>query len=193
MQAKDEALARVMSAARAGDARAYRSLLDLLTQHLKPQIRRLLSRAGGQAGTSELEDILQETLIAVHTRLHTFDPAYPVLVWVNAIARYKVIDHYRRVGDARRRIPIEEVEASLADPADPEDATLAGRDVARLLALLPDNLRRPIEDVKLKGLTVAESAARSGMSEAAVKVGIHRGMKRLIARMGGALTTALAG
>ncbi len=181
MSTVENDLSAAMTAARTGDSRAYRYLLDRLSHHLRSQIRRLLARTGAN-GTSELEDILQETLIAIHTRLHTYDPSYPVTAWVNAIARYKVVDYYRAVGDNRRRIPIEDVEALLADPV--SERSDAARDVSRLLSSLPPHLRKPIEDVKLQGFTVAESAARSGMSESAVKVGIHRGMKRLAAKLG---------
>ena len=35
--------------------------------------------------------------------------------------------------------------------------------------------------MKLEGLSVAETARATGMSEAAVKVGVHRGLKALAA------------
>ncbi|MDR3496943.1 MAG: sigma-70 family RNA polymerase sigma factor [Ancalomicrobiaceae bacterium] len=181
MSTRDPELASIMAAAQAGDAKAYRRLLDGLSVHLKPHIRRLLAGMGSN-GAAELDDILQETLIAVHGRLHTYDPTYPVTAWVNAIARYKVVDHFRAVGDNRRKIPIETVESLMSEP-EAEQAD-AARDVQRLLATLPANLRRPIEEVKLRGLSIAEAAHAVGMSQAAVKVGIHRGMKRLIARFG---------
>lgn len=181
-------LAALMAIAQKGDAKAYRRLLDCLSMHLKGHIRRLLARMGSN-GAAELDDILQETLLAVHGRLHTYDPAYPVTAWVNAIARYKLVDHYRAVGDARRKIPIDDVDTLMSEPE--AEAVDAARDVERLLSTLPANLRRPIEEVKLKGLSIAEAAQAAGVSQAAVKVSIHRGMKRLIARFGiGAPTMA---
>ena len=179
MSTHDQELAAIMAAAQAGDAKAYRRLLDRLSVHLKPHIRRQLVRMGSN-GATELDDILQETLFAVHSRLHTYDPAYPVAAWVNAIARYKLVDHFRAVGDSRRKVPIETVTTLQTQPeAHQADAV---RDVSRLLATLPANLRRPIEEVKLRGLSIAEAAHAVGMSQSAIKIGIHRGMKRLIAR-----------
>jgi len=174
-------LAIAMREARTGCPKAYRRLLDLLSQHLKGHIRRILTRMGG-SGAADLEDILQETLISIHNRLHTYDSAYPVTVWVNAIARYKVIDSFRASGYRFKQINLDDLGDVLADPVEHQPG--AARDVERLLSSLPVNLRRPIEDVKLRGLTIAESAARTGMSESAVKIGIHRGMKRLAASLG---------
>ena len=173
-------LAVALRDARGGCPKAYRRFLDLLSQHLKSHVRRLLSRMGGSA--SDVDDILQETLISIHNRLHTYDDNYPVTVWVNAIARYKVIDAYRASGHRLRQVNLDDLGDVLADPTQPQPG--AARDVARLLSSLPANLRRPIEDVKLMGLTIAEAAASSGMSESAVKIGIHRGMKRLAAKLG---------
>jgi len=181
MASLEDDLARAMLGARGGCPRAYRRLLDLLSKHLKSHIRRILTRAGG-ASAADLEDILQETLIAIHNRLHTYDPAYPVTVWVNAIARYKVVDNFRASSNRLKQINLDDIGEVLADPVEHQPG--AAQDVARLLSSLPANLRRPIEDVKLMGLTIAESAARTGMSESAVKIGIHRGMKRLAATLG---------
>lgn len=181
MSTQNPELAAIMAAAQTGDTKAYRRLLDRLSTHLKPYIRRLLLRMGSN-GAAELDDILQETLFAVHSRLHTYDPAYPVTAWASGIARYKLVDHFRAVGDNRRKIPIEAVETLSTLPEAYQSDT--ARDVERLLAMLPANLRRPIEAVKLKGLSIAEAASAVGMSQSAVKVSIHRGMKRLIARFG---------
>jgi RNA polymerase sigma-70 factor (ECF subfamily) len=180
MSVLEAELSDAMLRARAGCPKAYRRLLDLLSQHLKGQIRRILSRTGGKNGI-DADDILQETLLSIHNRLHTYDSAYPVTVWVNAIARYKVIDSLRASTHRMKQIDLDEVGEIIADPVEHEPG--AAHDVARLLSSLPANLRRPIEDVKLMGLTVAESAARRGMSESAVKIGIHRGMKRLAAAL----------
>ena len=82
---------------------------------------------------------------------------------------------------------------SLHDPLDDEmplfaasdhDAQDARRDLMGLLQTLPDKQRRPIECVKIDGLSVAETARLTGLSESAVKVGIHRGLKSLAARLG---------
>ena len=130
----------------------------------------------------EVEDLVQEALIAVHNQRHTYDTAQPLTAWLHAIAHYKLVDLLRR--RARRDL--------LHDPLDDEnnllvatdnDAADARRDVAKLLDTLPDRQRLPIVHVKLEGLSVAETAKLTGMSESAVKVGVHRGLKALAARI----------
>ena len=162
-----------------GDALRYRRFLDGLSGHLRAYLRRRLPRA-----QDDVEDILQETLLAVHNARHTYRPDQPLTAWVHAIARYKLMDFFR--AHSRRE--------ALHDPFDDDgglfvasevEATNARRDVAALLRNLPDRHRLPIQLVKLEGLSVAEAAQRSGMSKSAVKVGVHRGLKALAARIRG--------
>ena len=124
---------------------------------------------------------MQETLIAVHTRRATYDPDRPFGVWLFAIARYKMIDHFRR---NRRVQPIEGLEDILVAEGF-EDASLARLDVARLLDDLPAKQAAAIRDTKIAGLSVAEAAEREGIGESDVKVSVHRGLKALAARIRG--------
>lgn len=160
----------LMLSAQAGNAAAYHVLLKTLTPHLRAYFARRLERKG------EAEDLVQETLIAIHTKRASFDPAQPFTAWLHAIARYKLIDHFRRSG-IRRTLPLEEAD-SVTDSEDRE-AIDAARDVERLLAKLPEHKRALLRDVKLDGLSTAEAAAKTGLSESAVKVGIHRSLKAL--------------
>ncbi len=177
MAASEDDLKALMIASLDGDGVAYRALLDRIGGHLRGYYRGRLPQAG--QGISEAEDLVQETLIAVHTRRHTYDRGQPFTPWLYAIARYKLIDHLRRTRATAMHVPIEAAQAITArsDQADAE-STL---DVGRLLARLPPKMRTAITDVKLQGLSVAEAAARSGMSESAVKVNVHRGLKALAA------------
>lgn len=164
-----------------GDAAAYRRFLDGLTGFLRAYLRRRLPRA-----LDDVEDILQETLLAVHNARHTYREDQPLTAWVHAIARYKLMDFFR--AHARREAlhePIDDDPRIFVD-ADTEPAD-ARRDVGRLLEGLPDRHRVPIEMVKIQGLSVAETAQRTGMSESAVKVGVHRGLKALAAALRGSL------
>jgi RNA polymerase sigma-70 factor (ECF subfamily) len=168
-------LKALMLRALGGDGAAYRALLQRLQGHLRAYFARRLGRA------SEAEDLLQETLIAMHSRRETYDPSRPFTAWVYAIARYKLIDHFRRT---RRR-----AEDPLDDPdmlfsAADAQAVEARLDVTRLLGRLPERTQRLIRDVKIEGLSTAEAAARHGMTESAVKVGVHRGLKTLGAKAG---------
>lgn len=128
----------------------------------------------------EVEDLVQETLLAVHNQRHTYDAGQPLTAWVHAIARYKLIDLLRRrAGRDALTDPLDD-DLHMFASSDAEAAD-ARRDLARLLERLPDRQRLPIVHVKLEGLSVIETARMTGMSESAVKVGVHRGLKALAA------------
>jgi len=127
---------------------------------------------------------VQEALLAVHNQRHTYDAGQPLTAWVYAIAKYKLIDLLRR-RSVREALtdPLDglaENAAELFSTADGEAAE-ARRDLGRLLAQLSDRQRLPILHTKLEGLSVAEAARATGMSESAVKVGVHRGLRALAA------------
>lgn len=162
-----------------GNAVAYHDFLKALSGHLRAYFRRRLFQQ-----PDDVEDLVQETLLAVHNQRHTYRSNQPLTAWIHAIARYKFVDLLR----ARS------TRENLNDPLDDEvllfaesdsDAIEAKQDVNKLLADLPDRQRLPIMHVKLEGLSVVETALRTGMSESAIKVGIHRGLKALAERMRG--------
>jgi RNA polymerase sigma-70 factor, ECF subfamily len=166
-------LKALMSEAQCGDAAAYARLLSALAAHLRAFFRRRLSR-----DPDSVEDLVQETLLAVHNQRHTFEPDQPFTPWVHAIAKYKLIDAFRRRSSRPEEpLPDDDELDVLAESA--AEAATAQRDVAKLLASLPRHFRLPIEHVKLEGLSVQEAAVRTGMSVSAVKIGIHRGLKLL--------------
>jgi len=174
----DEIEARLrglMLAGLAGQAGPYRQLLTELSGRLRAYYRR---RA--PAGV-DVEDLVQETLIAVHTRRATYDASQPFTAWAYAIARYKLIDALRR-GRAHLRAPLEAADALFVAPG--AEAAMAGRDLERVLGKLPKRTRALIRDVKLAGLSTREAAQKHGMSESAVKVAVHRGLKALSAEYG---------
>ena len=168
-----EQLDQLMQAALAGDQIAYREFLREAAQRLRGFLRRRLA-TGSMA---DLEDLVQETLLAVHAKRHTFNPSEPVGPWLFAIARYRMIDAIRRRRTEGVRVDLDDVPDLPAD-ADPEEAT-ASLDVGRLISTLPRQMRVPIELTKLQGMSVQDAAAQAGMSVSAIKVGVHRGLKRL--------------
>ena len=170
-------LKALMIAGLAGDPAAYRLLLTRLSGHLRAYYKGRLARM--RRGASEAEDLTQDALMAIHTRRHTYDPAEPLTPWVHAIARYKLIDHLRRTASAQADVAIEFADAVTAQ--DDHLAAESSHDLTRLLGQLPEKMRLAIETVKLEGLSVAEAATRSGMSQSAVKVNVHRGLKALAA------------
>lgn len=162
-----------------GDKTAYRDFLLELTRHLRARLRKKLRRRD-----DDVEDLVQETLIAVHKGLDTFRPDVPLTAWISAIVRYKVADYHR----ARFRWD------SLHEPLDDDgdlfvesgsDVSDAQRDVQQLLATLPNGQRVSIVHTRLWGMSVAETASLTGLSESAVKVGVHRGLKALAAKIRG--------
>lgn len=170
---REQRLHVLMVRALAGDAAAYRQFLAELSGYLRAFLRRRLGRL-----PDDIEDLVQETLLAVHNQRHTYDPARPVTAWLHAIARYKMVDLLRR----RARTDV------LTDTLDDIDELLvaseapaadARHDLAGLLAQLPDKQRLPIVYVKLEAMSVQQAARLTGLSESAVKVGIHRGLKKL--------------
>ncbi len=173
--ATEPELRALMAAGLRGDAAAHRTLLDRLSRRLRAYYKGKLFRIGRSA--TEAEDLVQEALMAIHTRRDTYDPAEPLTPWVYAIARYKLIDYLRRTRAAQLDIPIDDAEDVVAQ--DDHVGAESAHDLHRLMARLPDKMRRAIQAVKLDGLTTAEAAGRCGMSEAAVKVNVHRGLKAM--------------
>lgn len=175
----EERLRGLLVAGLDGDGAAYHRFLKELSAYLRAFVRRRLARF-----PDDVEDLVQDTLIAVHRQRHTYRTDQPLTAWVHAIARYKVTDWLRaRAGREALHDPLHE-ESMLFAAAD-NDAADARRDVARLLDDLPDRHRLPIVHVKLEGLSVVEAARATGMSESAVKVGVHRGLKALAAKIRG--------
>jgi RNA polymerase sigma-70 factor (ECF subfamily) len=123
---------------------------------------------------------VQESLLAIHNRRETFDCAQRFMPWVYAIARHKMIDHFRRTPRGTS-VPIHSAGALFVD--DGSAAVEARLDIEKALALLPKRSRALLRSVKLDGLSIAEAAELHGLSEAAVKVGVHRSMWRLTAQL----------
>ncbi|MFT4074135.1 MAG: sigma-70 family RNA polymerase sigma factor [Asticcacaulis sp.] len=162
----------LMRSAQGGDAAAYRTLLESLRPWLVAYFRRRLMGSDG-------EDLVQMTLLSLHEKRHTYDPSAPFLPWISAVARNKLIDYVRRSG---RHVHVElNEELGLEDGMQPD---LAARDVAVLLAKLPKDQARLIKLHKLDGLSVEEVSSATGKSASAVKVGVHRGLKKLQAMVG---------
>lgn len=159
-----------------GDAAAQTALLRALV----PLLRSFYGRRLGSA-RADVEDLVQETLIAVHTRRAAYDRSRPFTVWLYAVARYRMIDHVRR---RKVAVSLNDVEATLVDD-DFEHASQARMDVETLLSTLSPKQSRAIRDTHVEGKSVAEAAAQAGIGASDVKVSVHRGLKALAARIRG--------
>ena len=175
MEANEERLRGLLVRGLGGDALAYHDFLKALSSHLRAFLRRRLVQL-----PDDVEDLVQESLLAVHNQRHTYDAGQPLTAWVHAIARYKLVDLLRRrAGRDQLTEPLDD-ENEVFSSAD-ADAAEARRDLGKLLQQLPERQRLPIVHMKLEGLSVVETARLTGMSESAVKVGVHRGLKALAA------------
>jgi RNA polymerase sigma-70 factor (ECF subfamily) len=168
----ENGLRRLMALAQQGDRIAYRALLEACQIWL----RRYFARRVPQ---SQLDDLVQETLVSLHVKRATYDPALPFLPWMAAIARYRWVDHLRRV----YRLKETALDAEPEEPQEPRDPhlmpSLARVGLDRMLIALPARQAEAIRLTKIEELTVAEASAQSGQSMALIKINVHRGMKRL--------------
>ncbi len=175
LDARENKLKGLLELGLTGDEPAYRAFLQELSAHLRAFFRRRLAGL-----PDEVEDLVQEALLAIHLKRHTYDARVPLTPWIHAIAKYKLIDFLRRRSRSDLlNDPLDDL-LDLATEPDTEAAD-ARRDLGKLLARLPERQRLPLIYTKLEGLSVAEASERSGMSESAVKVGVHRGLKALAA------------
>jgi RNA polymerase sigma factor (sigma-70 family) len=166
-----------MQASLDGDAAATHALLSALV----PVLRRYYARR--MASAADLEDLMQETLIAVHSRRASYDRTRAFGPWLFAVARYKMIDHFRR---SRHDVALDDVSELWGDLLGDdgfEDAVSARLDIDAALLTLPPKQAATIRATKIEGLSIAEAASRDRISEADVKVSVHRGLKALAKRL----------
>jgi RNA polymerase sigma-70 factor (ECF subfamily) len=159
-------------AANAGDARAYAKFLQAVT----PVLRGIVRAKGVSLGAAGCEDVLQEVLLAVHLKRHTWEPDSPVRPWLYAITRYKVIDAFRARG-RKIDVPIDDFADVLAADAGPDPTEAA--DMAKMIGMLDERSATIIRKIGLEGDSVAETGAALTMSEGAVRVALHRALKTL--------------
>ena len=175
MRASEDQLRAWMVDGLDGNAASHAALLRALVPLLRAFYRR-------RVGDSDaIEDIVQETLIAVHTRRMTYDRDRTFTAWLFAVARYKMVDHFRRI---RQTCPIDDIENLLASPGF-EDEAGARIDIDDLLGHLPAKQSRLIRQTRLEGHSIADTATVEGLGESDVKVSVHRGLKALAARIRG--------
>src|SRR5262245_6118886 len=108
MTVQEAELKDLMLAGLQGDSAAHRALLERLSRHLRAYYKGRLGRIG--RSVAEAEDLVQEALLAIHTRRHTYDPSQLLTPWVHAIARYKLIDHLRRTRGSLADVPIDDAQ-----------------------------------------------------------------------------------
>lgn len=173
-KARETEWSQLMCAAIGGDEAAYRKLLADLSRALRPIVRR--GFAGVTAAQSEVEDVVQEVMLAIHLKRHTWDQTKPIGPWIMAISRNKMIDDLRRKG-RRGEVPIDGM-MDLLEAGGHEDAIHA-HDVNRVLDGLTGKNREIVQAITLDGHSARDVAERLGMTEVAVRVSLHRSLKAL--------------
>jgi RNA polymerase sigma-70 factor (ECF subfamily) len=174
MGADEEEWAVLMRSAMMGDEAAYRTFLKAITPSIRAAARRNLARYS--RGAADAEDVVQDTLLAIHLKRQTWDQDRPIGPWIAAIARNKFIDLMRRRGRAVE-VPIEDVAPILA--AEEAGAMLEAYEVHRMLENLNEKQRSVVRSLAVEGASVRQTAQRLSMSEGAVRVTLHRAVKVL--------------
>lgn len=168
-------LADLLRSAIAGDARRYAQFLDRIAGLVRAYARRKISHGG-----VDPEDVVQEVLLAIHLKRHTWLPDAPVLPWVYAIARFKLIDAFRRRG-RRVEVELDDIAETFAQP---EVETVSERDIGRALEGLAPGQRSVVAAISVEGRSIEETARTLDMTESAVRVALHRGLAAIARRFG---------
>ena len=119
---------------------------------------------------------MQETLLALHLKRHTWQQSEPLTPWVLAIARNKLIDHLRRGGRAIK-VPIDDVIDTLE--AEVDEPQIDNQEVSVMLQALPERQRHIVQAITLNGEAIKDVAAQLKMKEVAVRVALHRSLKAM--------------
>jgi RNA polymerase sigma-70 factor, ECF subfamily len=179
VEEREQRWAEAMRAERRSDAIAYERMLKEVATALRRSLAARLVRVGLDA--HEADDLVQEILMGLHRKRHTWDPARPFLPWLHTITRYKLIDFMRhRRGDTRRRVDLalEDWVEIVESPAD--EADYSTWEVDRHLAVLPVSQRKIVRAIAVEGASVRSVAQGLATSEGAVRVTLHRAIRRLL-------------
>ncbi len=170
--AGDASLEELLKAANRGDQRAYTGFLTAVT----PLLRGIARSRGSGLGNEVCEDIVQETLLAIHQKRHTWREDLPVRPWLYAIVRYKVVDAFRSRG-RRVHMQIDDFAETIA--AEPDDDLTVRSDMDRVISQLDDRSAKIVRSIGIDGDSIADVSGKLGMTETAVRVALHRGLKKL--------------
>ncbi len=181
----EERLKKLFLTGGAGDGKAYAEFLEVSAKIVRSNLRKTLP-GSGVFSRDLIEDLVQDVLLALHQKRHTFRDEYPILPWLFAIARHRWIDIARMMSVRPELLTWDESDwdrvpdSEAHDRAERREAeSEAKTEVAALLEVLTPKQRELIRLAKLEELPLQEVAKRTGLSLSAVKVGIHRAMLKL--------------
>ena len=167
-----QTLEDLMRAPIAATPSAYHRVLTAVT----PVLRKVVRARGAGLGPEGCEDVLQDVLLAIHGKRHTWREDQPLRPWLYAIARHKVVDAFRARG-SRIDLSIDDFAEGLPAPEGPDPTT--AHDMEKVLNALEPREADLVRAFGLNGESTAETAARLNMSEGAVRVALHRALKSL--------------
>src|ERR1041384_5275333 len=151
LRERDDEWTGLMRSAISGDSAAYHRLLRAVTPVLRAAARRGLARAGQPVDQSE--DIVQDILLAVHLKRHTWDASAPFAPWLFAIARNKLIDALRRRG-RRIFVNIDDFSETLAGA--PVEESVPPGEVTTHLNGLPKRQRDVLQSIAVDSASIKE-------------------------------------
>ena len=169
----DEEIAGLMRAGLKGDRNAYRDLFHSILPMLTDMIR-----AMAPALPPDLrEDVVQEILISIHAKRATWRQDKPILPWIYAIARHRLIDHMRKQKRTLNvDIALDDVVDFAAAPAEPQDLR---HDLEKGIRGLNTQTEAVVRSMGIEGKNAKQAGEELGISENAARIAFHRGLKRL--------------
>lgn len=169
-----------------GEQEAYRKFLSWALNFTRMIAKKRFAQWGiGSDGL--LDDFVQEVILVIHKKRHTYSTALPVEPWVAGIIKFKSIDHLRNAVHQNRMISESEFPQGLDQlqiSAGAEDEVTRAAELAEALSCLNAKQRNLLHLAKIDGLSMKEIAQKTGASESSVKVSLHRTMKSLRKRFG---------
>ena len=166
---------------RMGDAERYRELVE---RHE----RRVYALAWSRLGDATLaEEVTQEAFIRAYRRLWLLGDGMKFAAWINSIARNVAINfgiRHRRELNKRERWALEQSSPNQpAQEAQEANEPCAPETLRQTLAELPAAHRECLVMFYLEGKSGTEAAAALGISEAALRVRLHRARAALRERL----------
>ena len=167
---------------------ALTALFVLYRREIVALLRRRAHSRWPYSTAADIEDTVQETLLALHQNRHLYDPARPLAPFLFGILKLRGADvRRRRQRHAGRETTIEDVPVTFSGLMTNETQETDTDRTAMLAAIseLSERDKLVLELLKLRQLSLREASVQTGMSIVALKVASFRAMQRLRTLMKG--------
>lgn len=167
-----------MTSALIGNQEDYAEFLKLAAKLIRSYLMKAIPTS--QLHSKDIvEDLVQDVLISIHRKRHTYRVDAPILPWLFAIAKYRWIDYSRMLKVRPELLSWDAEEAEWEDESEPHRRSEASQELAGMLKNLSPQQQELIRLAKLEELPLAEIADRLQLSLSSVKVGIHRAIEKM--------------